>query len=186
MPRSNDKRERLLAAARVLIHRQGFGQTTLAHIAGESGVPLGNVYYYFKTKDELAQAVIGFYLDRFRQMVRALEERKPDPKQRLKAYLAFHSGMRGEIAEYGCPVGSLCQELNKERTPLAESADEVIKAQAQWVTEQFRLMGRRNAGDLGLELIARLQGASLLASSLKDPDLMAGQVRRLQRWLDAA
>lgn len=185
MPRLSDKRERLLEAAKVLIHRHGFNQTTLAHIAEESGVPLGNVYYYFRTKDDIARAVIEEYVDHFRGMVRAIEDREPDPKGRLMAYLKTHADMRDKIAEHGCPVGSLCQELNKERTPLAETADEVIKVQVKWVTDQFREMGRKDARDLGIEFIARLQGLALLANSLKDPDVMARQTRRFQLWLDS-
>lgn len=183
MPRISDKRERLLDAAKALIHRRGFGQTTLAHIAEEAEVPLGNVYYYFKTKDDIARAVIEQHVDHFREMVRAIEERESDPKGRLEAYLQTHADMRDNIAEHGCPVGSLCQELSKERTALAETADAVIKTQLKWVTDQFRGMGKKDARDLGLEFIARLQGLALLVNALKDPDMMARQARRLRQWL---
>jgi TetR/AcrR family transcriptional repressor of nem operon len=83
MIRSSDKRERLMEAAKALIHRQGFGQTTLADIAGESGVPLGNVYYYFKTKDEIASAVIEEYRQHTVETFRKLDESERDPKKRL-------------------------------------------------------------------------------------------------------
>ena len=52
MPRKTDKRVRLIDAAKVLIHQQGFNLTTLADIAQEADVPLGNVYYYFKTNNQ--------------------------------------------------------------------------------------------------------------------------------------
>ena len=58
MPRKTDKRVRLIEAAKVLIHQKGFNQTTLADIAQEADVPLGNVYYYFKTKEAIGDAVI--------------------------------------------------------------------------------------------------------------------------------
>ena len=58
MPRKTDKRIRLIEAAKVLIHQQGFNLTTLADIAQEADVPLGNVYYYFKTKEAIGEAVI--------------------------------------------------------------------------------------------------------------------------------
>jgi len=29
-----------------------------------------------------------------------------------------------------------------------------------------------------------VQGGSLLANALRDPDLMTGQVRHLERWID--
>ena len=55
MPRISDKRERLISAADTLIHRQGFYRTTLAHIAEEAKVPLGNVYYYFQDQGRYLQ-----------------------------------------------------------------------------------------------------------------------------------
>ena len=52
------KRERLIAAAAELLHQQGVERTTLADIAKAADVPVGNVYYYFKTKDDVIAAVI--------------------------------------------------------------------------------------------------------------------------------
>ena len=56
---SADKRAELVLLRRSLLHQQGFHRTTLAHVASRAEVPLGNVYYYFKTKDALAEAVIA-------------------------------------------------------------------------------------------------------------------------------
>ena len=57
MPRikQNDKRDRLVEAADKLIYEKTFHTTTLADIAKEADVPLGNVYYYFKTKDAIME-----------------------------------------------------------------------------------------------------------------------------------
>ena len=44
------KRDRLVAGARETIHRQGAEATGIADIAEASGVPVGNVYYYFESK----------------------------------------------------------------------------------------------------------------------------------------
>ena len=61
------KRERLVRAASELVHHQGVEKTTLAEIAEAADVPLGNVYYYFKTKDALLDAVVEAH-------VRGIEE----------------------------------------------------------------------------------------------------------------
>ena len=55
------KRERLVGAACDLVYRLGAERTTLADIARAADVPLGNVYYYFRTKDDIfARAVVDF------------------------------------------------------------------------------------------------------------------------------
>ena len=182
-PRLSDKRERLLDAAKTLIHQHGFKQTTLADIAQESGVPLGNVYYYFKTKDDIAIAVIDEHVGYFRAATRELEQAEPDPRKRLMRYVKKVMSCPDEVASHGCPVGSLCQELAKEATPLARKADVVIKAQVDWAAEQFKALGKRDATDLGLELIAKLQGISLLANAMKDCEMVGRQVKRLEGWL---
>jgi hypothetical protein len=53
-----------------------------------------------------------------------------------------------------------------------------------WAEQQFRAMGRRDARDLAVGLIASYQGISLLTNTLRAPDLMAREARRLERWID--
>src|SRR5260370_13876368 len=59
-----DKRSRLVSAAVGLAYQNGFEATSLADIAREAKGPLGNVYYYFKTKDEIGQAIVELRLAR--------------------------------------------------------------------------------------------------------------------------
>jgi TetR/AcrR family transcriptional repressor of nem operon len=53
-----DCRTRLLQAAEKAAYLYGFGSTSIADIAKEASVPLGNVYYYFKNKDEIGGALL--------------------------------------------------------------------------------------------------------------------------------
>ena len=183
MTRTSDKLERLMDAARELIHQQGYNQTTLADIANKSGVPLGNVYYYFKSKDDIAKAVIEEYRQTVLQALNDADEKEPDPKKRLAWFIKRMGGHKDEIADYGCPVGSLCQELNKESTQLAEHVDAIIKAELKWATDQFKAIGRKDAADLAVQLVATLQGISLLANTLKSPLLVGRQLARLHDWI---
>ncbi len=182
MPNVSHKRERLLDAARSLIHEQGFKPTTLANIARESNVPLGNVYYYFKTKEEIASAVIKQRKAETQAFLTRCEQR-PDPRDRLIAFLDMPLSFRSSIAEYGCPVGSLCQELNKELSPLSREADSILKLQLAWAQSQLRLLGLEDAEDLTLHFISALQGMSLLANALGDPTIVDKEVARLKRWI---
>jgi len=180
--KTGEKRARLVNAARILIHRQGFNKTTLVHIARESGVPLGNVYYYFKTKDEIALAAIQ---ERRQNLKLASEkwEKNPDPRQRLSSFLSMVEDMRLTISKYGCPVGSLCQELDKDGTNLSKNADETLQWMINWASAQFLLMGKENAAELGLQFITILQGVSLVAHTLQDPDVIFRQVHQTRDWL---
>jgi TetR/AcrR family transcriptional repressor of nem operon len=48
----------------------------------------------------------------------------------------------------------------------------------------YRSMGRRDAQDLAVALIASYQGIALLANTFRDPELMSREGRGLERWID--
>ncbi|UCH46668.1 MAG: TetR/AcrR family transcriptional regulator [Betaproteobacteria bacterium] len=184
MPRTSDKRERLITAGRELIHSKGFNRTTLADIAEASGVPLGNVYYYFRTKEALLDAVVSAQKDDFRERVAAFEKHG-SPRARLQAFLNSVIDSKEEIARYGCPIGSLSQEMNKSSGLSRAGASEGLILRAQWASEQFRALSRSDAQDLGVWLIASIQGVILMANAMADPGVIERQLGQLKAWIDA-
>ncbi|GAA3114595.1 hypothetical protein GCM10020254_71350 [Streptomyces goshikiensis] len=56
-----------------MLHEQGVATTTLADIARAADVPVGNVYYYFKTKDQLVEAAIDAHAQHLRQLITVLD-----------------------------------------------------------------------------------------------------------------
>ncbi len=46
-------------------------------------------------------------------------------------------------------------------------------------------MGRSDAHDLAVELVAHHQGSTVLTSALGQPELMDQHTRRVERWIDA-
>jgi AcrR family transcriptional regulator len=180
------KREHLVTAACELFHRQGVAATTLADIAGRSGVPLGNVYYYFKAKDDIVAAVVGARSHEIQSLGAMLEQRHRSPKARLKALVSLTADQREVITRYGCPYGTLCAELvNKDEDTPRSLAAGLMRSLVAWTEQQFRQMGRRDARELAVELVAMYQGGAAVASALDAPDVFAQQARRMQRWLDA-
>jgi TetR/AcrR family transcriptional regulator, transcriptional repressor for nem operon len=178
------KRDRLIAGARVLIHQQGVEKTTIADIARAADVPVGNVYYYFKTKDELVDAAIDSHVQDIQSLLRALE-RHPTPQARLKALVRELTAQRELAAQYGCPLGSLCSELDKRTDGLHLACAEMLRLPIDWSEQQFRLLGRRDARDLAIALMASYQGIALLTNTFSDPELMTREARRIARWIDS-
>jgi TetR/AcrR family transcriptional repressor of nem operon len=178
------KRERLVAAACRVLHEQGVEQTTLADIAQAADVPVGNVYYYFKTKDQLVEAALRSHGDTLSAGLSALERRRT-PQARLKGLIRTWVEQRELTARYGCPFGTLACELDKRTDGLDRTAAEVLGILIDWVKQQFAAMGRADARDLAVALIASYQGASLLTNTFRDPQLMTTEGRRLERWIDS-
>jgi AcrR family transcriptional regulator len=177
------KRERLIASARGLIHEQGVHRTTLADVAAGADVPLGNVYYYFKTKDELVGAVLDGYQGEAAALIEGFERHR-SPRARLKALVQAWADMGDAVADHGCPMGTLCAELRKLEGGRDREAAAVMGLIIDWAEGQFRQLGRRDARDLAVALFAGIQGAALLANTFRDPTILTGQGRHLERWID--
>jgi TetR/AcrR family transcriptional regulator, transcriptional repressor for nem operon len=180
----HDKRQRLVEGAREAIHRQGVEATTIADIAEAADVPVGNVYYYFKTKDELVAAAIDSHARDVSALLESLESGR-SPQARLKALVRELTAQRELAARYGCPLGSLCSELDKRTDGLDSKCADLLELPIDWAENQFRLMGRRDARDLAVALMASYQGIALLTNTFREPELMARESRRLERWIDS-
>jgi TetR/AcrR family transcriptional regulator, transcriptional repressor for nem operon len=178
-----DKRARLVQTAAKLVYEQGFRKTTLADIAAAAGVPTGNVYYYFKTKDDIGVAVLE---RRLAELHRALEfcNQASSPKERLLAFVQMTVHNREQVSLGGCPIGTLCAELQKEGGLLAEQSRPLFAELWSWMEGQFRDLGKDAAARaLSLHLLCLLQGASLLANTLRDPKLLVLESEQIESWM---
>jgi TetR/AcrR family transcriptional regulator, transcriptional repressor for nem operon len=178
------KRERLIASACDLVHRQGVERPTLAEIAEAADVPPGNVYYYFKTKDELIEAVIESREVEVRELLASLNRRR-SPAARLKGLARRWLQVKELVAAEGCPLGTLSVELNNHGKGLDRQAARLFSALLDWSEEQFREMGSKDPRDHALTLFSTVQGAALLSTAFQDSEILASQVQRLERWIDS-
>jgi TetR/AcrR family transcriptional regulator, transcriptional repressor for nem operon len=183
-PQKPGKRERLVEGARQVLYEQGVERTTLAEVAQASDVPAGNVYYYFKTKDELVQAAIAGHAAEVRASLESLEVHRT-PKARLKALVRMLAAQSEATARFGCPQGTLCSELDKREDDVSRACADMMRLPVDWAERQFRGMGRRDARDLAVALIASYQGIALLTNAFRDPELMTREGKRLERWIDS-
>ncbi|MEV7179686.1 TetR/AcrR family transcriptional regulator [Kitasatospora sp. NPDC093679] len=178
------KRRRLTAAAAAVLHERGVERTSIADIAQVAEVPVGNVYYYFKTKDELVEAALAEHAGRLEALTGRLDL-LPDPRERLKGLVAAWVEQRETAARYGCPTGTLAMEVDKRQPGgLDESAARVIRRLLDWAAEQFRQLDAPDPHGQAVTLVGAYQGMSLLANALRDPEIMTREGDRLRRWLD--
>jgi AcrR family transcriptional regulator len=181
--RGADKRTRLVDAAARLVHEQGFHRTTLADISRESGVALGNLNYYFQSKEAIGAAVVDGLACAY-ESLRTSWESAPDARQRLESFIQMAFENRETLAQRGCPVGTLCAELHKDAGPLAEQAARVFADLLAWLESQFRELGKgKESRDLAAHLLSAVEGASLLALAFHDPRYVARESAHLKQWL---
>jgi len=184
MPKTKaDNRARLLYAAERTTYRYGFGNTAIADIAKEARIPLGNVYYYFKTKDEIGGAIVDLRVSRFRKLLQDFDKAE-SPVERLCAFVDIKIKNREDLSRSGCPVGGLCIELQKHGGPVAKKSQVLFAVALTWMKAQFEALGKgAESRGLAVHLLSATQGVSVLAYTFHDPDLITLEAERLKSWL---
>jgi AcrR family transcriptional regulator len=83
----DDKRRRILEAARKRFRHCGVRKTTMLEIAREAGVAVGTLYLYFKDKDELLLAGTEEYVTRHRRRAEAILASDAPAAERIRRYV---------------------------------------------------------------------------------------------------
>ena len=178
-------RQQIVAAANRLFYQRGYNQTSFTDIADEAGVPRGNFYYYFKTKDEILEAVVDYRLDGIRAMLAEWEATIPAPRDRLKRYVQILLNEEQDILRYGCPMGSLTVELSKTQLALQSRAQEMFAVFYEWLKQQFLALGcGRASREYALHLLAATQGVVLIVNAFEDSAFLRKEAAKLKQWID--
>ena len=180
-----DKRTRLIETAMTLAYQRGFREASLADIAEAAHVPVGNVYYYFKTKEELGEAVVERRLAQFREFQDEWD-RLSSPKERLFAFVDKVRSNRDQLVLGGCPLGGLCLELHKEGGALAKKSAALYTEPMAWLEKQFRGAGHgEDSRALAVHVFSAFQGMAAVAYGANDPEVVVMEVKRLKNWIAA-
>lgn len=182
---TNSKRDRLIDSAAILFHQQGITSTSLADIAKHADIPIGNVYYYFKTKDELAIAALSKRREQFSAAYRMIEEHVPDPRQRLIEAIYYFEKVRDEYTKFGCPIGKIISDATPDQKVVAELAANIFDEFVNWSETQFRSLGHSSTSrQYAISIMASIQGATIMAKSMKDAGIISDEIARLVGWLE--
>ncbi|MCC9138609.1 TetR/AcrR family transcriptional regulator [Pontibacter silvestris] len=106
-------------AAQVLFRKYGLKKTTMNEIAGALGKGKSTLYYYFKSKDEIYEAVVMDEMhDVFAKVKEAIND-APNAKEKLKAYSVTHiKTVKEKITlkeTTGIPICESFEVINKIR-----------------------------------------------------------------------
>lgn len=123
---ASETRDRIVDSARQLFWEQGYESTTLAEIAERSGAMPGSIYYFFKTKEAILDAVVDHYDEQLGAwLIDPVFGRTDDPEERIFGVIETYRSFLVETHfSLGCPVGGLALELGEE---LAEVRTKVSK-----------------------------------------------------------
>ncbi len=182
--KGDGNRQRIVDAAHNLFYRRGYNQTSFQDISDATGIPRGNFYYYFKTKDEILDAVVDMRVEELSGVLSRCETEGESPRERLLLFTNMLEYSRDDMIESGCPIGSLSSELAKDGPALHEKSRHAFVLLRTWIKQQFEAAGLVNADELAMDLLANVQGTTVLACVFKDAEYVKRSLQQIRDWIN--
>ena len=181
MPRKSNKREKLLDAAAEAFWVNGYGSTSLADIATSSDVPLGNIYYYFKTKAAIAEGVSEIFVAETRQSLEEINEKDKDPIKRLTAFINLLRDSAESRAKLGCPLASGIRDFSDCVPTALTRTNEVFDTLVTWLSQILEDAQDKDAKRHARIIITRWQGSIVLSHGSGSKQLLMEALDELEQ-----
>lgn len=183
--RGDQRRGRLLAAAASRFWHQGYGSTSLADIARDADVPLGNVYYYFRTKQAIAEGVADIFVQETQAMLEEISTAEADPRRRVLNLLRKLSQSNRSRVDHGCPIALAVRDFRAEAPQASARAAQSFELLIGYIGRELQRTGSRPSLALAKarELVVEWQGGIALAHALGDATVLAESFRRAEQRL---
>ena len=190
-------RAAIMDAAEALVLEQGFAASSVDRVIERAGVQKGTFFYHFKTKSDLAQALVERYAQRDaehleRTLARA-DALARDPLQRLFIFVGLLREEAAALAEpsAGCLFASFLGEagLFEARTHDAIRGSflhwqAVLGARIAEVMERCPPRLPTSPEALVDMALALFEGAFVLSKTLRDPRTLAVQIDQYRNYLE--
>ncbi|HEY9163141.1 MAG TPA: TetR family transcriptional regulator [Magnetovibrio sp.] len=179
-------RIQIIDAANRLFYQRGFQATSFADLARESGVPKGNYYFHFKSKEALLEAVIDARIERLRNQLDQWTQTINDPKGRLRRAVRMIEEEQGALLMHGCPIGTLVAELVKSHPEQKRQVATMLHLIEDWMTTQVSALTQNHeaAQRQARSMLARMQGAATLVAAYEKTDVIPETISDLDRVID--
>lgn len=167
------KKDEVVARALDVFRRKGFHHTSMSDIGAACGLLKGSLYHHFPGKEALAQAAIDSLHSQFRREVFSIAftgAGGPGERMRIMATKVerYFSGR-----DDSCLMGSLALELGGSVPGFSDRLRAFFDDWAGAFAYLFQVAhGRERAAILGLDAVARIQGALMLSRLYGNQDAL--------------
>jgi TetR/AcrR family transcriptional repressor of nem operon len=176
----NNTQIKILNLAANLTQERGFGGFSYLDLADEIGIKAASIYYYFKSKDDLAVALVEFTHEQHRLGFQDIEAKYDLPQERLGEIIKFFQNY--VVANKFCLCGMLVAELHSVSERVSQCLDAYFNDFQAWIAKQLTLMEHKTPNTQAMCFLSALEGSLLLARVRNDPKVV-GEV--LSMYLDS-
>ncbi|MBM7333305.1 MAG: TetR family transcriptional regulator [Alcanivorax sp.] len=150
-------RLKIIDAALVLFSRNGYTNTTLANIATQAGFSRGPIYWHFKNKDELFEAVLLLSQGPLLALTRETHQAEGPPLEVLSAFADRWLRLLVEDTRYRQSF-----EIFLNKTELTNNLDHTLRRERKLTRDLVSALGRQVARAQQAGDIPRRHGAEEL------------------------
>ena len=192
-----DTRQKLLDAAQELVNHQGFAATSVDQILERVGVTKGAFFHHFRTKNDLARALIERFAAGDQEILRANMERAEKLSDEPLQQVLIFVGLMIEVAEQldasdepGCLFATYCYESGLFDDDTERVITDAIDAWRVRIGDKLRaaIADRPPAKEVDVESLAEmitilLEGAFVLARTNPGRKHFSEQMRHYRNYL---
>jgi len=190
-------RERILDAAQNLILDRGYVGMTVDHVLEEVGITKGAFFHHFKTKDDLAKALLRRFAEKDAQIYAETRERaeklSDDPLEQVLIFVRlFEEMFEGLTEPYpGCLFASYVYELQQFDEETRTLIRDSFRKWRELLKEKFEVIARKypprvevDAASLADVFTVVLEGAFISSKALDEPQVIGEQLRHFRNYLE--
>jgi len=190
-------RERILDAAQDLVLDRGYVGMTVEHVLDRVGITKGAFFHHFKTKDDLAKALLRRFADRdalvYSETRERAEKLSDDPLQQMLIFIRLFEDMFGELKEPypGCLFASYLYELqqfdDETRGLIRDSFikwRELLKGKFEAILRKYPPQTKVDAASLADAFTVVLEGAFITGKAMNEPQVVSEQLRHFRNYVE--
>jgi AcrR family transcriptional regulator len=157
-----------------LFAERGIAATSVDEVLAAAGAGKGQFYHYFRSRDELAAAAVGY---RCAQVIAGLTQALGDVSSLAgleRALAGFVAGFE-EMGMPGCPIGTLSAEVagRNEEARLAAAAgfdawERLLAGALERMRQRGELRAEAEPARMATALLASIEGGMALSQARKD------------------
>ena len=168
---------KFLETAQKLMLSRGYTATTVDDICSEAGLKKGSFFHYFKSKEELAKAVLDrFVSTTFQAEVEAGLFDEPDPLRKVYGYLDYVASINKKPGhQAGCLIGNFAQVLSDSHPDIRVQCDKhfswwagLVKAALDDAKARYVPEKPLDTQGLAEHVIAIIEGSLILSRAKQD------------------
>jgi TetR/AcrR family transcriptional repressor of nem operon len=192
----SETRHKLIEAGMNLMRAQGYNATAVDEICAAAGVTKGGFFHYFKSKEELAQAALEYFVEAKARDYEAAPFRKlVDPRERVFGRLDFVKAASGgdQHPTKGCLIGVFAQEMSFASAEFRNACQGYFSRIAADYEKDLAAAKAAYAPDSSFEpkhaawlYVATVQGSLMLAKTAGNNSVLAGNLEEFRRYLQSA